>query len=756
MRIKTCFIFFFILSLMMGGHAFAAIDATLYSGGNADIGDSFDIDIYMAGPDEVVLARLIVDFDNTRVEITGLASHVGDDLTIPNMNEMNDFNTTERVTLTYSASLSGFVPDTEEQEQSEEQNQTAEEVVEADEEEVVVGKKMATITCRALAEGAAAFTFVSGTYIKKGVFPPEEATGTLTGTTVNIAVPIYTITASATPQEGGSISDPGEKAYEAGDEPVYTVNVNSNYAIDTFTVSGEPEAVLDENSQYAFPPLDRDTVIAASFKRQYKITASVTGSEEYGSISDPGEMVHDAGTTPKYVVTVSEGYIVDTFAVSSDPEAALDGNNEYTFPRLDQDAGITVSFKPRHKISAFATPQEGGTISDPGEIWYPQGAEPTYTVTPAEGYLLNTFTVSTDSDAVLNENNEYTLSPLAEDTVIIVTFKTQYKITASATPAEGGSISNPEEETHIAGTTPAYTVTVSDGYAVDSFTVSSDSDAVLDENNSYTFPPLAGDAVVNVVFRRLLHTINAFVKNEAGGTITPSGDVSVEDGEKQAFAVMVNEGWVIDKVVADGEKVELRDNNRYVFTDVDADHTLKVVFEEKTPEIYTVSASVTSAAGGSIEPSGNVSVEEGEDRTFTVNPESGWRIAEMTVDGEPVTPDADNSYTFKAVDRDFSIAVSFEQESTYHSADYNRDFHISIGELLRVIQLFSSEEYHCDSSTEDGFASGTGTQNCEPHDSDYAPRNWKIEIGELLRLIQLYISSEPYHADPNGEDGFGV
>ena len=93
--------------------------------------------------------------------------------------------------------------------------------------------------------------------------------------------------------------------------------------------------------------------------------------------------------------------------------------------------------------------------------------------------------------------------------------------------------------------------------------------------------------------------------------------------------------------------------------------------------------------------------------------------------------------------------------NTYHSADYNpADFRIGLSELLRVIQFYNSDGFHCDADSEDGYASEKGdVRGCTRHDSDYNKKYWKIGLSELLRLIQLY-NCDGYHSDPNGEDGF--
>jgi len=91
----------------------------------------------------------------------------------------------------------------------------------------------------------------------------------------------------------------------------------------------------------------------------------------------------------------------------------------------------------------------------------------------------------------------------------------------------------------------------------------------------------------------------------------------------------------------------------------------------------------------------------------------------------------------------------------YHSADCNpRDGEISLSEMLRVSQLLTYVDYHCDPSGEDGYALGDGDKSCSPHDSDYSPQNWQIELSEMLRIIQLW--NMGYHSDLEGEDGFAT
>ncbi|MFQ9149486.1 MAG: S-layer homology domain-containing protein [Eubacteriales bacterium] len=70
---------------------------------------------------------------------------------------------------------------------------------------------------------------------------------------------------------------------------------------------------------------------------------------------------------------------------------------------------------------------------------------------------------------------------------------------------------------------------------------------------------------------------------------------------------------------------------------------------------YTIKA--TAGAGGSISPSGNVSVREGRDQTFTITPDTGYTVSDVRIDGNSVG--AVESYTFENVGRTHTIEVIF-------------------------------------------------------------------------------------------------
>ena len=125
--------------------------------------------------------------------------------------------------------------------------------------------------------------------------------------------------------------------------------------------------------------------------------------------------------------------------------------------------------------------------------------------------------------------------------------------------------------------------------------------------------------------------------------------------------------WVDDKgnVLPDSTRVEANTTYKWHFTPTDTNYTTltgEVELYHKSSSgggwydsYYTIKA--TAGAGGSISPSGNVSVREGRDQTFTITPDKGYAVANVKIDGKSIG--AVKSYTFENVRRTHTIEVIF-------------------------------------------------------------------------------------------------
>ncbi|MDH6369071.1 hypothetical protein M2444_000849 [Paenibacillus sp. PastF-3] len=147
------------------------------------------------------------------------------------------------------------------------------------------------------------------------------------------------------------------------------------------------------------------------------------------------------------------------------------------------------------------------------------------------------------------------------------------------------------------------------------------------------------------------------------GTISPNGAVVVNEGEDQAFTFNPNNGYEVDEVLLDGTAVTVT-GSVYTVTNITADHTINVTFKLKETGGEN-SNTITASAGenGTISPNGAVVVNEGEDQTFTFNPDNGYEVDKVLLDGTAVTV-TENVYTVANITADHTINVTFKQKET--------------------------------------------------------------------------------------------
>ena len=140
----------------------------------------------------------------------------------------------------------------------------------------------------------------------------------------------------------------------------------------------------------------------------------------------------------------------------------------------------------------------------------------------------------------------------------------------------------------------------------------------------------------------------------ANGTISPNGDVAVNEGASRTFTITPNTGHSIQDVTVDGASVGAVAT--YAFTNVTAPHTIAATFMVTPTVTYTITA--TAGANGSISPSGAVTVNSGASQTFTITPDTGYAVQDVIVDGVALLS-AVNSYTFTNVTGPHTITASF-------------------------------------------------------------------------------------------------
>ena len=221
--------------------------------------------------------------------------------------------------------------------------------------------------------------------------------------------------------------------------------------------------------------------------------------------------------------------------------------------------------------------------------------------------------------------------------------------------AEHGSING--ENTVAFGADYTFTVIPDDCYQIGTVTVNGNA-VTLDANNSYTIQNVTTEQTINATFTQISYTITASAGN--GGTISNVGSTSVNCGDDITYTITPDEGYMISDIEVDGQSIGTESS--YSFTNVTSDHTISATFEI-IPAGEVVIVVNADTEGGSVSPTGTQTITEGEDFTFTVTPDACYEIGIVTVNGNEVSLDENNSYTIANVTEPQSINATFNRLS---------------------------------------------------------------------------------------------
>ena len=169
--------------------------------------------------------------------------------------------------------------------------------------------------------------------------------------------------------------------------------------------------------------------------------------------------------------------------------------------------------------------------------------------------------------------------------------------------------------------------------------------AICDDNSE----SMSAQSCVNVENNLPSYTVT--VNSNNGGSVTPSGEQTVYEGNNFTFTATPNDCYEIASVTVDGNAVTLT-NNSYTINNVTANHTVNVTFNQLT---YTITASAGN--GGTITPAGNTTVNCDGSQTYTITSNEGYMISDVLVDEQSVG--SISSYSFTNVTANHSISVTF-------------------------------------------------------------------------------------------------
>ncbi|RLL81716.1 InlB B-repeat-containing protein [Mesotoga sp. BH458_6_3_2_1] len=439
------------------------------------------------------------------------------------------------------------------------------------------------------------------------------------------------------PADGGITS--GDGIYSEGESVTIAATPSDGYRFVNWTLEDVP---VSEEKYFTFEATEDATYIANFTHKIYTITASHT---EGGTISPSGVVLVTHGASQTFLIQPEEDYFISDVLVDSDSAGPRD---TYIFENITSNHTIraifsqtpVVTYSVKFIVSDKAGLLENASVTFNGETistdangealfaGVAQGKSKPYSVSRT-GYV--------SAQGTIDIENE-------DKTVEVKLNRQKYSVSLSASPQNAGALSG--EGVYEYGDSVTVVATPNEGWNFINWTENGGQ-----VSNSAVFSFIIGsdrDLVAN--FSKTSYTIVATAGS--GGSISPSGNVVVEHGASKSFTITPDSGYEIDDVLVDGSSIGKVSS--YTFNNVTSNHTIEATFKKKT---YTIVA--TAGSGGSISPSGNVVVEHGASKSFTITPDSGYFISDVLVDGESIGPKT--GYTFQNITSSHTIHALFEE-----------------------------------------------------------------------------------------------
>ncbi len=473
-------------------------------------------------------------------------------------------------------------------------------------------------SCTLTATPATGYNFTKWT--KNGSQVSTSASYTFTVTAAGTYVAqftkkTYTISASANPTAGGTITGAG--TYEHGASCTLTATPSTGYSFVNWT-SGNSQ--VSTNASYQFTVTGARTLVANFSPNTYTVTLNTNnGTINSGNVTS---YTYGVGATLPTDVTRT-GY---TFGGWYD-NANLTGT-AVTFISTTATGNKTFWAKwtiNSYAIGASANPTEGGTVSGAGSYNY--GASCTLTATPATGY---NFTKWTKNNTQVSTNTNYTFTVNAAGTYVAQFTKKTYTISASANPTAGGTVTGAGTYEH--GSTCTLTASPSTGYSFVNWT---SENSQVSTNANYQFT-VTGARTLVANFAPNTYTVTLNTNN---GTINSGNVTSYTYGEGATLPTDVTRtgytfgGWY-DNANLTGTAVTAISNTAT---------GNKTFWAKWTINSYAIGASANPTEGGTV--SGAGSYNYGASCTLTATPATGYTFTNWKKGTQVVSTDASYQFT---------------------------------------------------------------------------------------------------------------
>jgi uncharacterized repeat protein (TIGR02543 family) len=434
-------------------------------------------------------------------------------------------------------------------------------------------------------------------------------------------LPSYTITATANPTNGGTVTGGG--TYVQGSTCNLQATPNSGYSFVKWTKNGTQ---VSTNPNYSFTVTGNASYVAHFQQNTTYYTVDATPSpSDAGIITGTGQ--YTSGSTCNLQAIPNNGY---SFVNWIENGAAVSTNATYSFTVTGNRNLIAVFdiATTYYNITAIANPTNGGSVTGGGT--YQQGQSCTVSATANNGF---TFTNWTENGNVISTNANYTFTVTGNRT-LVANFQAQpqnYTISVSANPNNGGNVTG--GGTYQQGQSCTVLASANDDF---SFTNWTENDNVVSTNANYTFTVTDNRTLV-ANFQPQTYTITAIADPTNGGEV--SGGGTYHAGSTCVLSAMPNDGFVFENWTCNDIVVSTSPSFDF---EVNRDATYIAHFIQDASHC-TITAIADPVEGGAV--LGGNTYELGAICTLTAIAGVGYEFVNWTLNGSIVSTEPSFSFS---------------------------------------------------------------------------------------------------------------
>jgi gliding motility-associated-like protein/uncharacterized repeat protein (TIGR02543 family) len=431
-----------------------------------------------------------------------------------------------------------------------------------------------------------------------------DASGSSTSTTVamtsnksvtaNFQLQSYTLSTTASPAAGGTVTGAGSYTY--GTTATLKATPAAGYIFTGW--SGDASGT----SATTTVTINSNKSVTANFQLQSYTLSTTASPAAGGTVTGAGSYTY--GTTATLKATPAAGYIFTGWSGDAS------GTSSSTTVTINSNKSVTANFQAqssttKYTLGAAASPSAGGTVTGAGS--YDAGAVVTLTATAAAGY---TFTgwggdasgTSTSATVTMSGNKSVTAN-----------FQLQnYTLSTTSSPTAGGTVTG--AGTYTYGTTVTLKATPAAGYIFtgwsdDAFGTSSSTTVTMNGNKSVT-------AKFQAQATTIKFTLSTTATPAAGGAVSGAG--SYDAGTEVTLTATPAAGYTFTGWSGDASGTSV--STTITMT---GNKSATANFQAQTTTItYTLSATVVPSEGGVV--TGKGTYDAGTTVTLIATPASGY------------------------------------------------------------------------------------------------------------------------------------